>query len=202
VGEPLGMNSNPLLIDVPTELRTERLVLRVPRPGDGATVYRAVAQSLERLRPWMPWAQPEPTLEASEAYARQAAAQFLLRSVLDYHGYLAAAPERFVLAGGLHTIDWSVPRFEIGYWVATPFEGQGYVREAVAAFTHLAFDTLDAERVEIRCDADNERSASVARACGYVQEARLCAHERRPGGSLRDTLVFARVRTSVQGAGR
>ena len=190
------MATNPLLLDVPTEIHTERMILRVPRPGDGPTLLEAVAQGVDRLRPWMPWAQGEPTLEGNEAYARQAAAQFLLRNVLDYHGYLAAAPDRFVLAGGLHSIEWSVPCFEIGYWVATPFEGQGYVREAVSAFTRLAFETLGAVRVEIRCDADNARSAAVARASGYIEEARLRQNARRPDGGLRDTLVFARVRAA------
>ena len=192
--EPLAMQGNPVLIDVPEEIRTERLILRVPRAGDGPTVYAAVRDSLYGLRPWMPWAQAEPTVEANEAYARQARIQFLMRQVLDYHGYLLAAPGQFVLASGLHSIEWSVPRLEIGYWVRSAFEGQGYVREAVAALTCLAFDTLGAARVEIRCDADNVRSAAVARASGYVEEACLRQHERKPDGGLRDTLVFAHLR--------
>lgn len=191
------MDTSALLIDVPDEIRTERLILRVPGAGDGPTICAAVRESLDRLRPWMPWAQAEPTAAANEAYARQARVQFLLREVLDYHGYLAASPTRFVLAGGLHHIDWTVPRLEVGYWVHTAFEGQGYVREAVAAFTRLAFETLGAARLEIRCDANNVRSAAVARAVGYSREGVLRQHERRPDGSLRDTVVFARVRTDA-----
>lgn len=191
------MANDPLLIDVPASLRTARLVGRVPAPGDGAALVAAVTANRMRLRPWMPWAEAEPTLEGSEAYVRRSAALFALREVLDYHWYQAANEARFVAAGGLHTIDWSVPRFELGYWVHGDFEGQGYVRELVGALTELAFLRLGAARVEIRCDATNRRSAAVAEAGGYTLEACLRAHQRRPDGSLRDTLVFARVRTEA-----
>jgi RimJ/RimL family protein N-acetyltransferase len=186
--------TDPLLLDVPVELTTERLVLRAHRPGDGARLAQAVGESLDRLRPWLAFAQAAPSPEDTERYVRRVGAQFALREVLDYGGYLRAAPERFVLACGFHTIDWAVPRLELGYWVRTGFEGRGLMREAVQALVAMAFDRLFAERLEIRCDADNVRSAAVARAAGFRLEGRLRRQTRTPDGRLRDTLVFARLR--------
>jgi hypothetical protein len=34
--------TNPILLNVPEQIETERLLIRCPRPGDGATVYAAV----------------------------------------------------------------------------------------------------------------------------------------------------------------
>ena len=45
---------DPLLIDVPERIETDRLILRCPRPGDGAVVNAAVCESLDALRPFMP----------------------------------------------------------------------------------------------------------------------------------------------------
>src|SRR5215216_6272718 len=73
---------DPLLLDVPDRLETERLVLRCPRAGDGPAVNVAVCDSLEGLRPWMPWAKAAPSIDDSEAYCRRMHAKFLLREDL------------------------------------------------------------------------------------------------------------------------
>lgn len=97
---------------------------------------------------------------------------------------------------GMHHINWTVPAVEIGYWVRTSMAGQGYVTEAVRTITRFAFDVLGAQRVEIRCDERNERSAAVARRAGFTLEG-ILRNERRHHLSqeLRNTMVFAAIRT-------
>ena len=62
---------DPLLIDVPERIETERLVLRVPRAGDGPVVNAAVCASLDELAPWLPWAGTVPSVDESEAHCRR-----------------------------------------------------------------------------------------------------------------------------------
>ena len=184
-----------ILRDFPDQFDTERLTIRSPRPGDGPALNAAVAASWARLQPWMDWAQAAqpPAVAESEAWIRRAHAAFLQRTDLPLVCFLKDS-DTLIMGSGLHRIDWSVPRFEIGYWVRTAYEGQGYVTEAVRGISHFAFTVLGARRVEIRCDADNKRSAAVARRAGYELEATLCCERRHPRtGALRHTLVFARV---------
>ena len=75
---------DPLLLDVPERFETERLVLRSARAGDGVAVRAAVAATFESLRPWMAWAQQEPTLDAQEAVCRRQQALFILREELTW----------------------------------------------------------------------------------------------------------------------
>lgn len=184
----------PVLRDFPEEIRTERLLIRAPRPGDGAAVYAAVRDSLPELRQWMPWAAGDlPDETHYEIRVREQRAKFLLREDLWLLIFLKGTN---TLAGcsGLHRINWDVPCFEIGYWVRTPFRGNGYITEAVVGIAGFAFDVLEARRVEIRCDALNERSAAVARRAGFEHEATLHNHDRHHlTGLLRDTLIFART---------
>jgi RimJ/RimL family protein N-acetyltransferase len=182
----------PLLLEIPETLETPRLVLRRPRPGDGPLVNAAVLDSLPELKPWMPWADPAPTVEESEEFARSAHASFLARKELNW---LFILKETGDLAGigGIHTMDWQVPRGEIGYWARTRFAGRGLVHEAVEALTRLGFGTLGLMRIEIRCDQRNERSAWVARAAGYPLEGVLLRQSRGVDAELRDMLLFARV---------
>jgi RimJ/RimL family protein N-acetyltransferase len=182
---------------IPERIETARLILRVPRPGDGAALCEAVAVSLAELRPWMPWAQTESDGPASEATACRLAAQFAAREDLTYFifGRDEQGREALLLGGtGLHRIDWTLPRFEIGYWRRSGFGGIGIVTEAVQAMTRLAFEALGARRVEIRMDARNERSARVAERAGFTFEGLLRQDALDVSGAPRDTRIYARVR--------
>ena len=90
----------------------------------------------------------------------------------------------------MHRIVWSVPSFEIGYWIRTRSEGAGSITEATALLAAFAFDSLHAQRVRIRCDAANKRSAAVPQRLGFTHEATLRNEARRGDGSLRDTFEF------------
>ncbi len=182
---------NPLLLDFPDQIETERLIVRAPRPGDGAQAHIAIAESLEELRPWMPWAQVAPTQDQSEAVYRTAISEWHARTNLMMV-IIRKGDGLFVGGTGLHRIDWTVPRFEIGYWVRTSQQGQGYITEAVNGLTDFALHILGAKRIEIRCDARNTRSAAVAQRAGYTLEARLHHDSRGIDGSLRDTLIFVK----------
>lgn len=191
------MTRDPLLIDVPERLLTRRLVLRCPRPGDGPAFNEAVTVSLDELRPWMPWAQTAPTLDDSEANARGAQAKFLQRTDLvfaiwEHDGQ--GVETRLVGGTGLHRIDWSVPRFEIGYWRRSGEQGRGLVTEAVQALSRMAFDVLQAQRVEIRMDDINAASWKVAERAGFTLEGVLRRDTVAVDGRVRDTRVYSRVR--------
>jgi RimJ/RimL family protein N-acetyltransferase len=182
----------PTLLDIPRHIETARMSIRCPRPGDGRVVNEAIRETFESLHVWMPWAKTLPTAADSENFAREAAARY--RKGEDFGLMLWDKQSgEFIGASGLHPRDWSVPSFEIGYWVRTSREGQGYVTEAVHALTTFAFTQFGAQRVMIRCDARNHRSAAVAERAGYTLEGVLRNEARANDGSLRDTLLYARV---------
>ncbi len=188
--------TDPILRDFPDRFLSERLLIRAPLSGDGTEVHAAIEESLDQLRPWMPWAHLEQTPDDVEANVRHAIAEFAARRDLRLHLYLRDGGG-FVGSSGLHRIDWSVPRFEIGYWVRTGLTGRGFATEATRRIADFAFDDLRAERVEIWCDAANERSAAVARGAGFTLEARLARNRRDAAGDITDSLCFARLRSSA-----
>jgi len=180
------------------EFETERLTLRLPRPEDAAEIHAAIHESWDDLHRWMDWAESLPSLEECEENVLVARQMFLAREAvrpreLRFSLFLKGT-QTLVGRSDLHNIDWSVPKCEIGYWVRSRFARKGYITEAVAGITTFAFDVIHARRVEIRCDADNERSAGVPRRLGFVHEATLRNDRRHPRtGKLSDTLVFAKT---------
>ena len=167
-------------------------------PGDGPELHAAVKESMAELLPWMPWPGEHKTVEDSEASARGARVRFLERTELRMHLYLRGTGT-LVGSSGLHGIDWAVPKFEIGYWCRTGMTGRGYATEAVRAVAAFAFDTLEANRVEIRCDPRNRPSARVAERAGFLLEGELRNQARGTDGTLRNTLVFSAVPPAPDG---
>ncbi len=180
----------PILQDFPESFETERLLIRSQLPGDGPEMHAAVDESLGDLLPWMDWPKQHETIEDSEKQIRLNRVRFLQRTVLMLLLFLKGT-NTLVGSSGLHRMDWSVPKFEIGYWCRTRFTGNGYVTEAVRGITTFAFEHLGARRVEIRCDALNRKSARVAERAGYTLEGELRNAEIGADGGLRNTLVFS-----------
>jgi RimJ/RimL family protein N-acetyltransferase len=186
----------PILRDVPDVIRTARLIIRPPRPGDGAAVFEAVRESIPDLRRFpasMGWALAEPSVAESERFCRQAYSDFVARRDLPLIALLGES-STIVVSSGLHRIDWTVPKFEVGYWGRTSFQGNGYATEAVRAIVEMAFDRLGARRVEALPDEENGPSRRVCERVGLILEGVL-HHERiAPDGTLRNTCVYAKAR--------
>ena len=195
---------DPLLIDVPDRVETERLVLRVPRAGDGRILNDAIRASHDELLPWLPWAGTLPSVDESEAHCRRQQARFILREdflLLVFLRGADGAEGELVGGTGLHRIDWSLRKFEIGDWRKTGCGQRGLLTEAVQALARLAFDTLGARRVEIRMDDQNVRSWKLAERAGFTLEALLRFDSATPAGEPRSTRIYARVRGAEEPMG-
>ncbi|WP_440119050.1 GNAT family N-acetyltransferase [Paenibacillus sp. QZ-Y1] len=184
---------NPIMLSFPESFNTERLAIRAPEWGDGAVVNEAIRESAEQLRLWLPFAENIPSLEESEAHARKARLQFMERTDLILH-LRDRHTDEFIGSSGLHRIDWNARCFEIGYWIRTSRTGEGLMTEAVKGIEQFAMTYLEANRLEIRCDARNVRSAKVAERAGYTLEGILRKMRRDTTGMLVDVMVFAKVK--------
>ena len=175
------------------KIETERLTIRAPRPGDGEVINTAIVESFRELKPWMPWAQRLPSVEESEGFVLEAQQRFLARDDLALllfrkkDGY-------FIGASGLTRIDWSVPKFEIGYWCRSSLAGNGLISEAVAGITEFAFEELAAQRVEIRVDDQNQRSWRIPERLGFNLEGiARCDALNASGEGLRNTRIYSMI---------
>jgi ribosomal-protein-serine acetyltransferase len=188
----VGVILQALLLDIPETLETERLRLRATRAGWGAETNAAFLESHAQLRPWMPWAAGVQTPEAAEKHCREEQAKWHAREELDFC-FFRKSDDAFVGKGGLHTIDWSIPKFEIGYWIRTGCSRQGFATEATLGLLELARDSLGARRVEISSDARNAPSRRVAEKSGFVLEGIRRNSRRDSAGELADSCVYARI---------
>ena len=189
-------DDHPILKPAPGRLVGERIVLRSFVDADADELHTAIRESVEHVRPWMPWYDKHGSVADTLAYIRRTQAEFLLRE--GFHMGIFSLAARFLGGCGLHARDWTIPAFEIGYWIRKSEEGKGYVSEATRLLTICAFETLGAQRVLIRCNARNRRSARVAERLGYVLEGTIRHAERDTSGNLADMLWFSLIPEEYQ----
>jgi ribosomal-protein-serine acetyltransferase len=188
----LGAILQALLLEIPDCIATQRLVLRAPASGRGPEIHEAVTESLDALRPWMPWARESRAPEDAERHCREMLAKWHAREELDFCFY-DKARGTLVGKGGLHTIDWSVPKFEIGYWIRSSCARQGYATEAALGLVDFGRRHLGARRFEITSDARNTASRRVAERAGFELEGIRRRSRRDAAGELADSCMYARV---------
>ena len=188
---------NPILIEIPKELDTARLLLRVPRPGDGSVVNHAIRDSIKELKMWLPFAQTTPTFEETELNLREAYISFLKRESVRYLIFHKESNE-FIGVTSFEGISWDVPKTQIGYWIHTKFSGNGYMQEAVNELTNLGLNQLKMNRIEIRCESTNLKSRSIPEKLGFELEGTLRNDDLSADGSkLTDTCIYAKVRNGL-----
>jgi ribosomal-protein-serine acetyltransferase len=164
--------------------------LRLLEERHAKALFLAVERERERLRPWLAWVDATNTEEDTLNFIRSVLEQFA-----ENRGFAAGIWSGARLAGtiGVHRIDWTNRRVEIGYWLGREYEGRGIMTEACrAVITHL-FRELELHRVEIRCAAENARSAAIPKRLGFTLEGTL-REAQWAGDRYHDLRVFGMLR--------
>ena len=182
----------PFLDRLPASLRSERLLIRVARAGDGPMFAQAIADSHAELAPWLGWVTPPPSPDEAEARCVAAHERFVRNEDLMAF-FLAKDGGELVGGSGLHKADWTLRQFEVGYWGRARFAGSGLMTEGVRALARHAIEVLGARRVFLTTDERNLRSRLLAERAGFQHEGTLRQDRLDLQGRLRNPRVYAIV---------
>ena len=174
-------------------LKGERVMLRMPVPGDYREWAALRTASRKFLVPWEPrW--PADELERGpwrqrlgryrQDFAQGTAAAFFIFEIGS--GKLVGG---ITLANIRHGVSQSG---QIGYWIGEPFAGQGFMLEALGLVSRFAFDTLRLHRIEAACIPDNKRSMRVLEKAGFRREGLLRSYL-RINGDWQDHYLYALI---------
>lgn len=150
---------------LPSEILTERLVLRLWRPDDAVALSEAIEASVEHLRPWLAWVRFEPVSDEHRVRLIESGRAEWQNGGDANYGVFA---DRTVVGGcGLHRRQGQ-GSMDLGYWLHVDHTGRGYAVELARGLVAAAFDVPGIERVEIHHDKANARSRSVPRSLGFA----------------------------------
>ncbi len=129
---------HPILQPMFETLHTERLVLRPYHLDDAEARWQAIEESRDHLRRYEPeQAASCRSVAESQVWIIRANADWLVRKRFAI-GIWTQVTNQYLGGIGLRPRegdDWSVPAFELGYWVRASAQGHGYVTEAVGSVT-------------------------------------------------------------------
>ncbi|WP_224815555.1 GNAT family N-acetyltransferase [Hasllibacter sp. MH4015] len=180
-------------------LETERLTLRLPRHADFRPWAALRHQSRSFLTPWEPaWAEDHLTRKSFTArvyWAQRSVNQgsavplFITRRADD--ALLGAITLDNIRRGPAQSAT-------LGYWIGLPFVRQGYMREAIGAVCHYAFQALDLSRLEAACLPENAASRGVLEKSGFKYEG-VAQSYLQIDGRWRNHVLFANLRHDRRG---
>lgn len=137
-----------------------------PAPEIVSEIYSAVMETMDLLKPWLPW--------ATENYSLQDEINYLNDwCVAHWHensgyAYLIRHNSDHKFLGMIDVVraDMKNKVAEIGYWLRKDAQGYGYMSQAVEALTNTCF-AVGFNRVVIRNNTQNVRSVKVAERLGF-----------------------------------
>ncbi|MFZ4111576.1 MAG: GNAT family N-acetyltransferase [Ilumatobacteraceae bacterium] len=149
----------------PEPLQVGEYLVRKYELSDAPALVQAVTESLEHLRPWMPWIKFEPQsvgqreeLIATWGDAWENRSEFVMGIFLG---------DRVVGGTGLH-LRGDVNTVEIGYWVHVDYIGRGIATQVSQALCEAAFAMWpEIDIVEIVHDEANVASGKVPDRLGF-----------------------------------
>jgi len=185
---------HPLLLDIPSTLESDRLMLRAYGPGDGRWYYSMIQKNKEHLAEVMPdFILNVKSEEEAEILMRRWAADWAARNRFCI-GVWEKASAEFAAEIYIQAVDWEVPVVELGYFVDIDHQGKGVVTDAVKLSLELVFETMGAHKVILTCDDANTKSHQVAKRCGFIREGILREQKKRPDGSFAGTIFYGMLR--------
>lgn len=178
---------------------TARMILRPPVHADYRPWAALREQSAEFLVPWEPrWARDHLSRKsfvnrvywASRSIAQGTALPLFMERRED--GRLIGAITLDNVRRG------PAQAGTIGYWIGEPHAREGYMREALTAMVHHAFEVLDLSRLESACLPENKASRGLLEKCGYKYEG-VAQSYLQIDGRWRNHVLYANLRGDRRG---
>ncbi|MBP6391722.1 MAG: GNAT family N-acetyltransferase [Flavobacteriales bacterium] len=94
----------------------------------------------------------------------------------------------------IKSIDWKIPKAELGAFMDASYEGQGIASQALAAITYHGFHVLGFDKLLLRTHESNTGSRRVAEKNGYLLEGTIRKDYRTTKGEVVDLMYYGRVR--------
>ena len=166
----------------------DELSLRLVEPRHAEMLYAFLDRNREHLRPFLVWS---PSVKDVNEVRENIT--IWLRMFADTGCFYALIEHGNRPVGTICHIDPQPARgcVEIGFWIDTAHEGNGYITRAARALIDHTIETLGFRRVEIMCDEQNTRSRAVAERLGFTNEGTIRRFSERLDGQWNNKVVYS-----------
>ena len=144
--------------------------LKLITQNDAEEIFAFIDRSRDYLREWLGWVDNTKTVEDTRDFAAMNLSKFAKREGLDTAIFYKG---QFVGKVSINTINWSLKKCEIGYFLDEEFQGEGIMTRAVKCIINIAFNEYKLGKAEIHAAVNNTKSRHIAERLGFMHEGTI-----------------------------
>lgn len=145
----------------------ENLKLVLPLEQHAEEIAEVVNANLDHLRPWMPWANKDYSVQTATDFINQNLKRLAEKREFSVNIVLN---EKIVGNIGFHNLQPKHKWAQMGYWLAQDAQGKGLMTRCCRVLIDYLFDEMNLNRVQIDCNVENEKSRAVPERLGFTLE--------------------------------
>ncbi|WP_188906009.1 GNAT family N-acetyltransferase [Lactobacillus crispatus] len=140
-----------------------KIELVLPQITQAEALYQAVVRDRKQLGQWLAWADQMHSANDEAKFIKQIQTKMSQQTMLVLTILVNGEPSGMI---DLHKL---VPnkKAEIGYWLASKYQGRGIVTKSVTALCQYAFSELNLQYIDLLVAVSNHKSSNVAKRCGF-----------------------------------
>jgi ribosomal-protein-serine acetyltransferase len=169
----------------PERVETARLELRRYGCQDATGILELVEQNREKLTREFPQIAGLQSIEEAKSLAKEKLEQWEAGKTFCYGIWRKEGREQIGQIQ-VKNIAWEIPAAELGYFIGTAWQRQGYASESVLGILRLAFQEMGFQRIFVRILPSNRESFALAKKLGFQEEGLLRRAFRCGYGQLHD----------------
>ncbi|MBP3547040.1 MAG: GNAT family N-acetyltransferase [Alphaproteobacteria bacterium] len=188
-------------MNLPEIIKGEKVTLIRPYPVTfelAKEIFEAIDSSRSSLEKWFAWTETTKSAEDSFIYLidwcqkhweEQSGFAYIIRENKN---------DEFVGMIDLVKVSKSSLKTQFGYWLKEDAQGNGYMHDAVTTLEKVCFE-CGFNRIEIRNNTANTRSANVAKRAGYHLDGILRQNRwDKKTQSFHDSNVWSKIKSDLK----
>ncbi len=164
----------------------DKLSLKMPKLEDAKSIFTIIDKDRAHIGNWLYWVEKTLSPKDTEANIVERIEKFNNKEAASFY---AVYENQWIGSVGFISLDKKNNEGEIGYWILSDFEGKGLMTECVKASIKYGFEELGLNRIVIKCNSKNTKSAAIPKRLGFTLEGTL-RENRLVKDEYHDTFIF------------
>ncbi len=179
------------------QLYTERLTLRPPQNRDHEEWAQLRETSQNFLKPWEPlWEEDHLSRSSFNNRVKWARKSIVAQTAFPF---MLIKENTIIGAITLDHVRGAPSRSGIvGFWVGKEYARNGYMKEALEAVVHFAFEEINISRIEASCLPTNKASRGLLEVSGFKYEG-IAQSYLEIAGKWQNHVIYANLRSDRRG---
>lgn len=141
------------------------LSLIMPDIGLAETVFMLIEKDRDYLKEWLPWVNGTVSVKDTENNILERIDKFNKREAAAFY---AVYKNNIIASVGFVSLNNLKKEGEIGYWLLSKYQRQGFMTKCVKTCINYGFKELGLNKIVIKCASENKKSAAIPIRLGFT----------------------------------